>query len=106
MALNANDNQLDYPIIYASAKEGWATQDLVNGDRNNIFPLLDIILSDVPSPSVNRDDKFSMVVTVCTQILKCYIFRFLSFLLLSYFFSFPSFFIYLFICFFIFFLHI
>lgn len=47
--LNASDAQLDFPIVYASAKEGFARRELAD-TNNDIFPLLDCILEHVPSP--------------------------------------------------------
>ena len=47
--LGANDDQLDFKVVYASAKQGWAsTSATEHGDNMN--PLLDTILSEVPSP--------------------------------------------------------
>lgn len=48
--LGANDEQLDFKVIYASAKQGWATADL-NVPSNNLNPLLDAILTEIPAPT-------------------------------------------------------
>lgn len=48
--LGANDEQLDFKIIYASAKQGWATADL-NVPSDNLNPLLDAILTEIPAPT-------------------------------------------------------
>lgn len=70
ISLDATDDQLDYPTIYASAREGswnltsgWATPDL-NIKGENIFPLLDKIIQHVPHPTVDTNAPFSMLVTV------------------------------------------
>jgi GTP-binding protein len=46
--LNATDEQMDFPIIYASAKQRWAVKDLKNGYGTNLEPLLDAVLAHVP----------------------------------------------------------
>lgn len=48
--LGANDDQLDFKVIYASAKQGWATADL-NVPSDNLNPLLDAILTEIPAPT-------------------------------------------------------
>ncbi len=49
--LDAHEDQLDFPVIYASGREGWAVKDLKD-PRININPLLDSIINDLPSPPV------------------------------------------------------
>src|SRR5690348_14138432 len=49
MALDANDAQLDFPIMYASGRSGWAVREL-NEAKENIEPLFDLILNHVPAP--------------------------------------------------------
>ena len=46
--LNASAEQLDFPILYASGRNGWATEDLKNGSRESILPLMDAILKYIP----------------------------------------------------------
>ncbi len=46
--LNASEEQLDFPILYASGRNGWATEDLKNGSRDSILPLMDAILKYIP----------------------------------------------------------
>ena len=46
--LDAREDQLDFPVIYASGREGWAVKDLKD-PRTNIGPLLDSIINDLPS---------------------------------------------------------
>ncbi|KAJ3066126.1 hypothetical protein HDU98_010551 [Podochytrium sp. JEL0797] len=61
--LEATDEQTEYPIIFASAKEGWAVKEL-DGDRSvGVKPLLDTIIDYVPAPVADRDAPFSMLVT-------------------------------------------
>ncbi|MEJ7626703.1 MAG: translational GTPase TypA [Ferruginibacter sp.] len=49
--LDATEEQLDFPTIYGSSKNGWMNTSLEETD--NIFPLLDAILEHVPEPKVN-----------------------------------------------------
>ena len=50
--LGATDEQLDFPILYAAGRDGWAVPDLDVGPRDSIFPLLDAILQYIPPPPV------------------------------------------------------
>ncbi len=50
MDLDANDAQLDFPIVYCSGRDGWATVDLdQHGDT--LGPLCDVILDTIPAPA-------------------------------------------------------
>ena len=51
--LNANDNQLEFPVIYASGRDGWAVKNLKDA-RKNLVPLLDTIVKNIPQPEVNE----------------------------------------------------
>ena len=60
--LGANDEQLEFPYIFASGKEGWATIDpAVKGDT--IQPIFDIILKHVPGPDVEMNGPLQMQVS-------------------------------------------
>ncbi|MFT6557413.1 translational GTPase TypA [Sneathiella sp.] len=62
VALDADEEQLDFPVLYASAKEGWAVQDL--GDKKeSLDTLFDLIVKHVPAPQVDEDAPFKMLVT-------------------------------------------
>ena len=61
-ALDATDDQLDFPIAYASGRGGWAVRDL-NEERVDISPLFDLITSHVPAPETLENAPFSMLVT-------------------------------------------
>lgn len=63
VALDANEEQLDFPIMYASGRSGWCVKDL-NDPRESLKPLLDLILTHVPKPDVDVDAPFSMLVTM------------------------------------------
>lgn len=47
--LGASDEQLDFKVVYASAKQGWATKDL-SVKSDNLNPLLDTIMEEIPAP--------------------------------------------------------
>jgi len=61
--LNASDEQLDFPIVYASGKEGYATLDL-DEPRDSMKPLLETILHRVLPPIADPDLPFQMLVTM------------------------------------------
>lgn len=48
-SLNASEEQLDFKTIYGSAKQGWMSEDF-NSPTENINPLLDAIISEIPAP--------------------------------------------------------
>ncbi|MCX5773834.1 MAG: translational GTPase TypA [Fusobacteria bacterium] len=60
--LNANDFQLDFPIIYASAKQGIAILNLED-PQVNITPLLDMIVENVDDPSGDINKPLQMLIT-------------------------------------------
>jgi len=61
-SLDASDEQLGYPTVYASAREGWAILSK-DAKRENMTPLLDTIVDYIPSPKVDSKGKFSMLIT-------------------------------------------
>ncbi len=61
--LNATDEQLDFPIVYASGKDGYATLDL-NDPRESVKPLLETILHRVLPPVADPERPFQMLVTM------------------------------------------
>ena len=60
--LGANDETLDFPYIFASAREGFATND-PDVTTDNMTQLLDMILEKIPGPLVKPDDPVQMMVT-------------------------------------------
>jgi GTP-binding protein len=62
-SLGATDSQLDFPIVYTSALEGWAVTNLENDPRTSMAPLLDFIIEHVQPPAVEPDQPFKMQVT-------------------------------------------
>ncbi|KAF8817636.1 P-loop containing nucleoside triphosphate hydrolase protein [Phlegmacium glaucopus] len=61
---SATDDQADYPLLYASAKQGWAQDTLpqLSSPSPNMTPLFDLIMSHVPPPNhLERTSPFSML---------------------------------------------
>jgi len=63
VALEANDEQLDFPILYASGRDGWCAKEL-DKPRENLHPLLDLVLEYVLPPKVDLDKPFAMLATL------------------------------------------
>ena len=63
VALDANEQQLEFPILYASGRDGWCVRELED-PRGNLHPLLDVILDHVPQPDVAHDAPFAMLATL------------------------------------------
>src|ERR1700755_1356552 len=59
-ALGATDSQLDFPMLFASGRNGWADEAL-DGPRKDLSPLFDLVLRHVPAPKVQREAPFAMV---------------------------------------------
>jgi len=62
VALEADDHTLDFPVLFTSAKNGWATTDL-DKPNDNMQPVFDAIISQVPYPKDNPDVPLQMLVT-------------------------------------------
>jgi len=62
-ALDATDEQLDFPTLYASAKEGWAAADL-ESPRESLTPLFELIADHFAPPVAERDAPFAMLSTI------------------------------------------
>jgi GTP-binding protein len=60
--LNATDEQLDFPVIYASAKEGYAVRD-INETHHDMEPLFEAIIKHIPPPPVAKETYFQMLVS-------------------------------------------
>lgn len=63
VALDANDDQLDFPILYASGRDGWCVKELEDS-RENLHPLIDLVLEHVSKPDVDADKPFAMLATL------------------------------------------
>uniref|UniRef100_A0A0A0K3E9 Tr-type G domain-containing protein n=1 Tax=Cucumis sativus TaxID=3659 RepID=A0A0A0K3E9_CUCSA len=65
--LGATEEQLDFPVLYASAKEGWASNTYTKdppGELRNMSQLLDAIIRHVPPPAAKLDEPFQMLVSM------------------------------------------
>ena len=60
VALDANDAQLDFPVLYASGRNGWAAKDL-DAPRENLHVIMDEIVRYVEAPDADPDAIFSML---------------------------------------------
>ena len=60
--LGASHDQLDFPVLYAAGRDGWAVRDLAQDPRESIVPLLDAIVQHVPAPKLD-DGPVQMQVT-------------------------------------------
>ena len=61
-ALDADERQLDFPHLYASAKNGWAAREMTD-PRTDLAPLFDTIVRHVPAPVADADQPFRMLAT-------------------------------------------
>lgn len=63
-SLDANDDQLDFPHMYASGRNGWADNEL-DGPRKDLSAMFDLIVNHVPKPKQisRQDEDFSMLAT-------------------------------------------
>ncbi len=60
-ALDATEEQLDFPVIYASGRQGYAIKELTD-EKKDLQPLLDMIVQSVPPPSVDLEASLCMQV--------------------------------------------
>jgi GTP-binding protein len=63
-ALGADEDQLDFPVLYASGRDGWADAEL-DGPRESLAPLFELVLAHVPPPHVRAaaGEPFRMLAT-------------------------------------------
>ncbi|MBI1492294.1 translational GTPase TypA [Halocynthiibacter styelae] len=63
-SLDATDEQLDFPTMYASGRNGWADMEL-DGPRKDLSAMFDLILDHVPAPAQisRKDEPFQMLAT-------------------------------------------
>ena len=62
LELHANDEQLDFPVVYASAKQGYAKNE-INQESTTMEPLYEAIVKHIPAPKVPDVDYFQMLVS-------------------------------------------
>ena len=61
-SLNATEEQLDYSLLYASARNGWAVKNMAD-PKTTVKALLEAIVDRVPHPKVDLEKEFSMLVS-------------------------------------------
>ncbi len=66
MDLGADDSQLDFPVVYASARNGYASLTPDGGDKKDLEPLFESILKYIPAPEVDIDAPFRMLISNVT----------------------------------------
>ena len=63
VSLDANEEQLDFPVIYASGRSGWASKE-IDGPRENLNPLLDLVIDHVKPAEFDKSKPFAMLSTL------------------------------------------
>ena len=63
VSLDANDDQLDFPVLYASGRNGYASEDM-DARAGDLTPLFERIVSHVPAPKADPDGPFKFLVTL------------------------------------------
>tara|TARA_Y100001968_G_scaffold300912_1_gene312770 strand:+ start:341 stop:2170 length:1830 start_codon:yes stop_codon:yes gene_type:complete len=63
VSLDANEDQLDFPVMYASGRSGWASKE-IEGSRKNLNPLLDLIIDHVKPADFDKTKPFAMLSTL------------------------------------------
>ncbi len=63
VSLDANEEQLDFPVVYASGRSGWASNE-INGPRENLNPLLDLVIDHVKPVEFDKSKPFAMLSTL------------------------------------------
>lgn len=64
VSLNANEKQLDFPVLYAVGRDGWCVADMEKDERKDLSPLFDLILKHVEPPKFDLDAPFTMLATL------------------------------------------
>jgi GTP-binding protein len=63
VSLDADDEQLDFPVLYASGRNGYASEDM-DEREGDLTPLFERIVDHVPAPSADADGPFKFLVTL------------------------------------------
>lgn len=63
VSLDANDEQLDFPVLYASGRNGYASED-IDAREGTLEPLFELIVNHVPAPDLEVDAPFSFLATL------------------------------------------
>jgi GTP-binding protein len=62
-SLDATDEQLDFPMLYASGRQGWA-DEVLDGPRQDLSAMFNLVLRHVPAPALDKDAPFAMVASI------------------------------------------
>ena len=62
-ALGADDTQLDFPMLFASGRQGWAVTSL-DDERKDLSPMFDLVLRHVQPPVRDQEAPFAMVASI------------------------------------------
>lgn len=62
-SLGADENQLDFPVLYAAGRDGWCVSDM-DDPKEDLMPLFNLIKDHVPAPNVKQEDSFKLLVTM------------------------------------------
>ncbi len=62
-ALDATDDQLDFPMLYASGRQGWADTTM-DGPRKDLAPMFDLVMSHVKPTELDKEAPFAMVASI------------------------------------------
>ena len=67
MDLGASDEQLDFPVVYASSRDGYASLEPDGGEKKNLEPLFEAIIKESPGPAADTEAPFRMLVSNVTS---------------------------------------
>ena len=65
-ALDATPEQLDFPMLFASGRNGWAAETL-EAERKDLTPLFELVVKHVPAPTVDVNAPFSLLATILSS---------------------------------------
>ena len=64
VSLDANEEQLDFPVMYAVGRDGWCVEDLDKDERKDLSPLFDLILKHVEPPKFDKTGPLKVLATL------------------------------------------
>jgi GTP-binding protein len=67
-ALDATDEQLDFPVLYGSAKQGWMARD-AEGPKEDMTPLFELVMEHVPAPATEEGPFRLLATTLSAESL-------------------------------------
>lgn len=66
MDLGADEDQLNFPVVYASSRDGYASLEPDGGEKTDLRPLFDTIIKEIPAPRADVEAPFRMLVSNVT----------------------------------------